>query len=299
LKKEEFEIFELILPIISSLKREIPTIIIFYDQSGILPISANDLLENVWINYPKLEAFVNLSPREFYQALHSLCTAMINGEAPLNIDNAWMRFPLFIQMANVYFNNGNYYNAAQALRKVALIAQIYNKDEYLIASEQAAYLYSKINLYLEASKVLEEIDKRKSLDFKMLYLEAMIREGNLYFNQLDYQSAAEKYENAGQWASIELLDEKLMNEAFQLAATSWISAGQFQRAFQILDIFSREKRIIILNQISERIGATIDYLIRNDKHIQAREQLNIAISYYKKEELASLLTKFRPMIKRN
>ncbi|MHA1884034.1 MAG: hypothetical protein ACW96S_03195 [Promethearchaeota archaeon] len=181
--KEDFELFEMVIPDIFSVKRDIPTIIIFYDENGILPISINDLLVNIWVNYPSLEAFVNLNPREFHQALQALALAMKNGETPLNIENAWMRFPIFIQMANVYFNNKNYYYAAEAVRKAALIAEIYGKEEYYIISDQAANLYSKINLYLEASQIIEPIDKEKARNFKKLYAEAMIREGNISFNK--------------------------------------------------------------------------------------------------------------------
>ncbi|MCK4380404.1 MAG: hypothetical protein KAW51_04640, partial [Candidatus Lokiarchaeota archaeon] len=38
----ESELFEMILPDIFSVKRDIPTVIIFYDQNGILPISVNE-----------------------------------------------------------------------------------------------------------------------------------------------------------------------------------------------------------------------------------------------------------------
>ncbi|MFX1313688.1 MAG: hypothetical protein ACFFHD_13920, partial [Promethearchaeota archaeon] len=93
---EESEFFKMILPDIFSVKRDIPTIVIFYDQNGILPFSVNELLENFWINYPSLEAFVNLSPNEFHQTIQSLCLAIINGDTPLNLENAWMRFPIFI-----------------------------------------------------------------------------------------------------------------------------------------------------------------------------------------------------------
>jgi len=176
--EEESELFEMILPDIFSVKRDIPTIVMFYDQNGILPVCVNDLLQHIWVNFPSLEAFANLPPKNFHQALQSLCLAMINGDTPLNIENAWMRFPIFIQMANIYFNNQNYYYAAQAIRKAALIADIYNKEEFFIISEQAAYLYSKMNLYLEASQIIEKVDKRKSINFKKLYAEAIITEGN-------------------------------------------------------------------------------------------------------------------------
>jgi len=63
--KEEYEVLEMVLPDIFSVKRDIPTIIIFYDQKGILPISVNELLTKVWVNYPSLEAFTNLNPKDF------------------------------------------------------------------------------------------------------------------------------------------------------------------------------------------------------------------------------------------
>jgi len=293
LKKEEFEIFELILPIIYSVKMEIPMIILFYDQNGILPISANELLENFWYKYPTLEAFVNLTPKNFYQVLQSLCLAMINGEAPLNIDNAWMRFPIFVQMANIYFNNGNYHQAAQALRKIASIAKIYNRAEYLVVSEKAAFLYSKINLYLEASKILEDIDKRKSINYKKMHADNMIREGNIYFNKQEYENAAKQYERAGEWASIEQLENSLIDDAFKLAINSWISAYEFKNAFNVLNKFSHKRKIMLLNEMAEKIRIVIDYLNMNHKSAKAKELLDIAMEYYKKEELVALSNKFK------
>ncbi|MFX0181371.1 MAG: hypothetical protein ACFE78_14405, partial [Candidatus Hodarchaeota archaeon] len=56
--EQEQEFFDLILPVIDSIKRDIPTIIMYYDPDGIIPISVNELLENLWVNHPQLEAFV-------------------------------------------------------------------------------------------------------------------------------------------------------------------------------------------------------------------------------------------------
>ncbi len=291
LEQDEFEILKMVLPDIFSVKRDIPIIIVFYDQNGILPLSVNELLENVWVNYPNLEAFVNLSPNEFHQALQSLCLAMINGDTPLNIENAWMRFPIFIQMANIYFNNKNYYYAAQTIRKAALIAEIYNKEEYYIISEQAAYLFSKINLYLEASKILENIDRRKSVNFKTLYADAMIREANLFFNKQEYETAAAQYERAGQWASIEILEKKIIDEAFKLAINSWISACKVENAFRILENLPLEEVLSILKDISEKIGAAAEFLIDNNKFESAREQLYRAVNRYQREALPEELKK--------
>ncbi|MFW9940914.1 MAG: hypothetical protein ACFFFT_07725 [Candidatus Thorarchaeota archaeon] len=287
--KEEYELLEMVLPDIFSVKRDIPTIIIFYDQNGILPISVNELLTKVWVNYPSLEAFTNLNPRYFHQALQSLCLAMINGETPLNIENAWMRFPIFIQMANIYFNNKNYYYAAQAVRKAALIAEIYNKEEYFIIIDQAAYLYSKINLYLEASKIIENIDKKKSVNFKKLYAEAMIREGNLHFNKNEYETAAKQYERAGQWCSIELLDKEIIDEAFTLAITAWISACKVENAFRILESLSHQETHKILKEITGKICNAAEFLVETNRFELAREQLYIAIRKYQREALSDEL----------
>ncbi|MFX1377594.1 MAG: hypothetical protein ACFFA4_00740 [Promethearchaeota archaeon] len=283
--QEESELFEMILPDIFSVKRDIPTIIMFYDQGGILPISVNDLLTHVWVNFPSLEAFVNLPPNDFHQPLQSLCLAMINGDTPLNIENAWMRFPIFIQMANIYFNNKNYFYAAQAIRKAAQIADIYNKEEFFIISEQAAYIYSKMNLFLEASRILEKVDKRKSINFKQLYAEEIIREGTVSFKGNEYEKAAKLYERAAQWASIEFLDKEFINEAFRLAINSWISACSVGDAFRILYSLPHEGIIIILKEISDKICAGADYLVSIKNFELAKDQLYRAVNRYQLEDL--------------
>ena len=298
---EESELFEMILPDIFSVKRDIPTIIIFYDQDGILPISVNDLLTHIWVNFPSLEAYVNLSPNKFHQALQSLCLAMINGDTPLNIENAWMRFPIFIQMANIYFNNRNYFYAAQAIRKAAQIADIYNKEEFFIISEQAAYLYSKMNLYLEASGILEKVDRHKSINFKKLYAEAIIREGNLFFKRNEYERAAGNYERAAQWSSIEVLDGKLIYEAFKLAINSWISACKVEEGFRILQGLPHKDVVIILREISDKICAAADYLVSINNYEAAKEQLYAAVRRYQREdlfdELKNLASKLTEVLK--
>ncbi|MHA2087237.1 MAG: hypothetical protein ACW972_03105, partial [Promethearchaeota archaeon] len=286
LSKEESEVFEMVLPDIFAVKREIPTIIIFYDQNGIIPLSVNELLTKFWVSYPSLEAFVNLNPKDFHQALQSLCMAIINGDTPLNIENAWMRFPIFIQMANVYFSNKNYYYAAQAVKNAATIAEIYNKEEYYIILDQAANLYSKINLFLEASKILEETDKKKSQNFKKLYVDAMLTDSHLFFNKKEYETAALQYERAGQWASIELLDKEIVSEAFKFAINSWISACQVEKAFKILENLPHDEAQNILKIISEKIGAAADFLVNTKKIELAREQLYIAINKYQREALS-------------
>jgi hypothetical protein len=283
--QEELELFEMIIPDIFSVKRDIPTIIFFYDQNGILPITVNELLSHIWVNFPNLEAFVNLSPDNFHQILQCLGLAMINGDTPLNIENAWMRYPIFIQMANIYFNNHNYYYAAQAIRKAAQIADIYNKEEFFIISEQAAYIYSKLNLYLKASEMLEKIDKIKSRNFKKKHADQILVEGNRFFNNKEYEKAAKHYEQAAQWSSIELLDREFINEAFRLAINSWISACRVEDAFRILNSLPHNDVIIILKEISDKIIGEADYLVGTNNLELAREQLYKAINRYQLEDL--------------
>lgn len=287
----EFELFKMLLPEIFSVKRDIPTVIIFYDQNGILPMSVNELLETIWINYLSLEAFVNLQPRNFHQALQALCLAMINGDSPLNIENAWMRFPIFIQMANIYYDNKNYYYAAQAVKKAALIADIYDKEEYFILSEQAAYLYSKLNLYLEASKILEKVDRKKSINYKKLYAEAMITDGNRLFNKGKYKDAARIYEKVAQWSSIELQDDKIIHEAFRLSINSWISACRVENAFRILESLPHKEILTILKEISDKIRDEADFLVSINDFESAREQLYRSIERYQREGLSEELEK--------
>jgi len=117
-QNEEMELFDRIYKdIFSRRNRSIPLIIAFYNPGGMFHITVNELLERIWINYPSLEAFINIPPLKFHQILQCLCLAMIKREEPLNIDNAWMRYPILIQMANIYFNNGNYYLAALSVKK--------------------------------------------------------------------------------------------------------------------------------------------------------------------------------------
>lgn len=289
---EELEYFDLILPIIDSVKRDIPMVILYYNPDGIIPISTNELLENLWLKYPQLEGFVNVSPKEFYQPLQCLCLAMITGDTPLNIENAWMRFPIFILLANLYFERQQYFYAAQTIRKAAMIADIFNKTEFYVISEQAALLFSKVNLYLEASKIISNIDKEKSENFKKLYAESIILEGNKLFNKRDFESAAKQYLAAAQWATLELKDIELSNETFKLAINSWISACKVENSFKILNSLPHNNVLTILNEIDDKLIAAANFLVKNEKLIEAKDQIYKAITVYQREGLFDLLEKF-------
>jgi hypothetical protein len=289
---DEFEFFEMSLPIINSVKRNIPIVIIFYDKNGILPFITNKFLESVWLNYPELEAFMNLTPEKFHQALECLCLAMIAGDTPLNFENAWLRFPIFIELANKYFKEQNYYYAAQAMKNAATISEIYNNNEFFIYCEQVAFTFSKINLYLEASKIFNRFDKKKSIDFQKLYHKAMLTEGNKLFNKGGYEPAASQYETAAQWASIELEDKKLVKESFKLAINSWISACKVENAFIILERLPHEEIGAVLIEVSDKIVDAAEFLTSKGHIEAARDQLYYSINTYQREGLFDELKKF-------
>jgi hypothetical protein len=292
MNKEEIEIFDSILHDIRSIKRNIPIILMYYDQQGILPSSTNELLEKTWFEYLDIEAFVNLQPREFHQALQCLCLAIINGVAPLAIENAWMRFPIYIQLANIYFKKAEkeskpeyYFYSAQAIEKAAMIADIFDKEEYFIICEQAAFLYSKVNMHLEASQIMQNVDKKKEENSKRLYAESMVLEGNKLFNKRKYAQAAKQYLAAAQWAAIEIRDSNLMDESFKLAINSYISACRVENAFKILGNLPHEQSLFILHEIAEKIIAAADFLIKEKNFLAARNQLYRAVSVYQQEGL--------------
>ncbi|MFX0049026.1 MAG: hypothetical protein ACFE8G_12785, partial [Candidatus Hermodarchaeota archaeon] len=299
LNKEEIEIFDSILHDIRSIKRNVPIVLMYYDQQGILPISINELLEKTWLDYLDIEAFVNLQPREFHQALQCLCLAMITGDTPLNIENAWMRFPIYIQLANIFFKKAIkeekpelYLFSAQAIKKAAMIADIFNKEEYYIISEQAAFLYSKVNLYLEASQILQNVDTKKSDNFKRLYAESMVLEGNKLFNKRKFVQAAKQYLAAAQWSALEIKDNNLMDESFKLAINSYISACRLENAFKILNNLPHKQSLLLLRELATKIIATADYLIKEENFVSARDQLYRAISVYQQEGLFEELELF-------
>ncbi|TFF95501.1 MAG: hypothetical protein EU544_02610, partial [Promethearchaeota archaeon] len=289
---EEVDLFNMVIPIINSVKRDIPTIIMYYDKDGILPISTNKLLEDVWINFPNFEAFVNLPSQDFHQVIECLCLALIQGDTPINIENSWLRYPLFIKLANLYYQHQQYYNAAIALKKAATVSEIYNREEYTILYEQAAYLFSKLSLYLEASEIMQKVNKKKAKNFKKLYAETIIREGNKLFNKNEFETAAKQYETAAQWASIELKDKNLIQEAFRLAINSWISACKVNNAFNILERLPHEEVLSALNDVSKKIIAATDYLVLVGNLEHAKDQLYTSINTYQKEGLFDIIDPF-------
>ncbi|MEJ2277695.1 MAG: hypothetical protein P8Y70_08100 [Candidatus Lokiarchaeota archaeon] len=216
----------------------------------------------------------------------------LSGNTPLNLENAWYRFPIFLQLANFHFNQNNYYQAAKSLKSAALIAELFGKEEYYVLNEQSAFLFYKSKNFLESAKILEEIEYSKSTEFKNLYVQSKIREAHKLFYNKEFESAAKLYENAAQWASIELRDKDLTEDTFKLAMNSWISACKVENAFVILERLPHEEVEPILIDVSDKILAASDYLISENDSDAAREQLYISIYTYQEFGLSDLIKKF-------
>ncbi|MHA1762233.1 MAG: hypothetical protein ACTSYC_00520 [Promethearchaeota archaeon] len=290
--EEELELFQINISIIRTMKREIPSIIIFHDENGVLPFNSLDLLQAIWLNYPEMEAFVNLPPHEFYQALQCSCLAMINGENPLNIENAWLRFPFFLRDANKFYKEKNFPRAARALKKVVMIADIYQKDEYYVLSEKCAHLFALSNLFLEASKILEGINDKKASEYKRKYIETQIEKGDELFQKGEYEAAALKYTQAGQLAALELMETEIIYRAFKLAMKSWIYAREFEKAFALLERLPHTVGISFLNEMDGLILNIITSLLSSNELYLAKTQLEIAIKKYQQEGLFESLKEF-------
>ncbi|TFF90472.1 MAG: hypothetical protein EU548_02830 [Promethearchaeota archaeon] len=172
--QKEVKIFEMFLSIIKFVKKNIPIIVVYNNGFSLLPLSVNELLENLWTNYPDLEGFVNLSPNQFNQVLQCLCSSMISGDSPLNFENARMRFPIFTQVANKYFKIAKnekkleyYYYAAQAIKKAALIADILKNKKLKKEVKKFERIFNANHLYLKLIKNLKKrFSKIKNLNKK-------------------------------------------------------------------------------------------------------------------------------------
>ena len=291
MEKREWDLFELLSEIISDVRRGIPIIIFFNSPGRIISIPSNILLEGVWKNYPTYESFINLPPNQFYKVLSTLTESMITSKIPINVENAWMRLSIFISQANTFYQEGKYYESARATECASRVANIYNMDDFFIYGEQASFLYSKAYRYLEASDVLQEIDKEKNLLFKRYYVDNMIAYGNRLFNKNNFDEAAKQYETAGNWASLELEDKEIIQQAYKYAIHSWISATKVENAFIICQKMNRIDKKDILHEITDKINASIDYLISVNKLNTAREQLYLSTNMYQKEGLFEDLKK--------
>jgi len=112
-----------------------------------------------------------------------------------------------------------------------------------------------------------------------------IREGKILHKRGKYETAAKKFEKAGHWAALESLDKKLVNKAFKLMISSWISAFKFDSAFRFLDNLTHKESLGLLKKSLKLIRKAVRGLIRTNNFLLAREQLYRAIYKYQREAL--------------
>ncbi|MHA1110081.1 MAG: hypothetical protein ACTSRE_03215 [Promethearchaeota archaeon] len=280
---QQFELFEMIIEIIQKLGRTIPIIVVFYTRNGFLYTPSNFLLEYIWENY-LIEAFVFdlYSKNTFYEVLECLSEAMITGNIPINVETTWMRIPYFKDKINRLLLDERYEDAGNLTEILTNMKKKFEKQDYYITAEQASWLYYKSGLYLNASTVLQEVSKKFSDKFIRIYVENMIHQGSRLYNMKRFHSAAEKFEKAFLYASIELNDPVLADQSLKLAITTWVVSTQFPNAFQLLDKLNIEEGKKLLRELTQTIAEAIDRLINDKKYDMVKAHLYFIIDKFQR-----------------
>ncbi|TFG14698.1 MAG: hypothetical protein EU535_03070 [Promethearchaeota archaeon] len=280
---QQFELFEMIIEIIQKMGRTIPIILVFYTRKGFLFTPSNFLLEYIWENF-LIEAFVFdlYSKNTFYEVLECLSEAMITGNIPINVETTWMRIPYFKDKINRLLKDERYEDAGNLAEILTNMKKKFEKQDYYITAEQASWLYYKSGLYLNASNVLQEVSKKFSDKFIRIYVENLIHQGSRLYNMKRFHSAAEKFEKAFLYASIELNEPTLADQALKLAITTWIVATQFRNAFQLLDKLNIEEGKKLLRELTPTIAEAIDNLVQNKKYDMVKAYLYFIIDNFQR-----------------
>ncbi|MBN2156412.1 MAG: hypothetical protein JW776_10240 [Candidatus Lokiarchaeota archaeon] len=279
---QQFELFELIIDIIQKLGRTIPIIVVFYTRSGLIYVPSNFLLEYIWENY-LIEAFVFdfYSKNTFYEVLECLSEAMITGNIPINVETAWMRIPFFMEKINRLLVDERYEDAGNLAEILTNMKKKFSKQDYFINAEQAAWLYYKSGEYLKASTVLQGVSVY-SEKFVRIYVENLVHQGSRLFNMKRYHTAAEKFEKAYLYASIELNDEELAEKSLKLAITTWITSTEFQNAFQLMEKLDFKEQKELMQDLTPGIARAVDRLIEEKRYDIVKGQLYFTIDKYQR-----------------
>ncbi|MBD3349931.1 MAG: hypothetical protein GF364_00415, partial [Candidatus Lokiarchaeota archaeon] len=286
-KLEEFELFEMISDILLELKRQIPIIVIFYDKDGFIKLPSNALVEYIWENYP-FDAFVfnKYSKNKLYEILECLCEAMINSTMPINVQTAWLRVPFLIDKINRLVMQEEWRYAAQLTELLSQIRNLFGKTDYYITAEQSAWLYFKTGDFLKASSLLEKgINKQDAKKFKEFYVRDLLHQGDRAYKVKRFRNAAERYEKAALWSSIELEDNEIYDKAMNDAITTWISACEFSNAFKLMEKLDHNERLKKMDVLTPKIAGAADYLIQNKNYAVLKAQLYYCIDKYQRAGL--------------
>ncbi len=281
---QSFDLFEMIIDIIQKMGRTIPIIIVFYNRSGLIQIPSNFLLEYIWENY-LIEAFVFdlYSKNTFYEVLECLSEAMITGNIPINVETTWMRIPFFMEKINQLLLEEKYEEAGTLTEILTNMKKKFEKQDYYINAEQAAWLYYKSGEYLKASVVLQGgISEKFSERFIRIYVENMLHQGSRLYNMKRFHNAAEKFEKAYLYSSIELNDEDLADKSLKLAITTWIISTEFQNAFQLLEKLDFEEQKELLRELTPNLAQAVDWLIEAKKFDMVKGQLYLIIDKFQR-----------------
>ncbi len=90
---------------------------------------------------------------------------------------------------------------------------------------------------------------------------------------------------AGNWARIELSNTELMKKSYSLAIESWIAACETQNAFALLEKFDHNELVKILEEVTQKIAGSADYLSSIGQDEYAKSQLYLCFQRYQKAGL--------------
>jgi hypothetical protein len=282
---QSFDLFEMIIEIIQKMGRSIPIILVFYTKKGLIYTPSNFLLEYIWENY-LIEAFVfdSYSKNTFYEVLECLSEAMITGNIPINIETTWMRIPYFMDKINRLLKDERYEDAGNLAEILTNMKRKFEKQDYFINAEQAAWLYYKAGEYLKASVVIQGVSKY-SEKFTRIYVENMIHQASRFYNMKRFYTAAEMFEKAYLYAKIELNDDELADNALKLAITTWIIATEFQNAFQLMEKLDFNEIRDMMKQLTPHIANAVDRLIEAKRYDIVKGHLYFIIDKFQRSGL--------------
>jgi tetratricopeptide (TPR) repeat protein len=238
-------------------------------------------------DYP-FEAFVydQYSKNTLYLILECLAESMITNTMPINVETAWMRIPFFMDKINRLVLQEKWADAAKLTEILTQIKKKFDKQDYYINAEQAGWLYYKSANFLKASAMLQGgINETDALKFKEFYVQDLISQGDRSFKVKRYRNAAEKYEKAALWASIELNNIELNQKSINQAIFTWISACEIPNAFKLIEKLDHTEQLKTMQNLTPKIASATDFLISQNNFDVAKTQLYYAIDKYQRAGL--------------
>ena len=284
--ESQIEIFKELMKIIQKMKRNIHTIVLFRDRYRLIETPANELLGWIWSDYP-FEACISDvgSENVLTMIIKSLSESIIDGDMIVLQRNAWLRLPLLFKKANYEIEQQNWKKAGVLVEKISKIARKNEDLDWTIYAEQAAWLYARDGEFLSAAKIISKFNSVFSERFRRMHVDQLISQGNRLFREKKFGDAAQLFEMAGNWARIELSNNELMKKSYRFAIDSWIAACETQNAFTLLEKFDHVEMVKILEDVTEKIAGSADYLSSIGQDDYAKSQLYLCFQRYQKAGL--------------